>query len=117
MPAKRILLIEDDPDLHYLLSHSLMDVGYAVDVAPTMAQARQYLDETSYTLVIADWRLPDGDGLTIADLAADLGAKTFLMSGYLFGLPPGAADRHGLLMKPIRRRELLQVVERTIGKP
>ena len=32
----------------------------------------------------ADWQLPDGDGLPIADTAADSGAKTFIMSSYLF---------------------------------
>jgi hypothetical protein len=38
-------------------------------------------------------RLPDGDGLEIAERAADLGAATFIMSGYLFQLQRGAATR------------------------
>jgi len=31
-------------------------------------------------------------GAVIADSAAELGAKTFLMSGYLFHMPGGRAD-------------------------
>jgi len=114
---KRILLVEDEPDIHYLLAHVLMDAGYAVDVAETVAAAWQYLDTQSYALVITDWRLPDGDGTVIAEAAAHLGAKTFVMSGYLFQMPGGRAERHETLMKPIRPRELVAAVERSIGKP
>jgi DNA-binding NtrC family response regulator len=69
-----------------------------------------------YTLVISDWRLPDGDGLLVAETAAQLGAKTFVMSGYLFQMPGGRADRHETLMKPIRPSEMVDAVERAIGK-
>jgi DNA-binding response OmpR family regulator len=115
MPTKRILLVEDDPDIHELLAHVLYDAGYLVDVAPTAAKAWQCLDAESYTLVIADWRLPDGDGTVIAEAAADLGAKTFIMSGYLFSMPGGRSERHDTLMKPIRPSELIAAVERSIG--
>ena len=116
MPAKRILLVEDDPDIHYLLTYVLVAEGYVVDVADTVAKAWQHLDRQPYALVIADWRLPDGDGTVIADAAADLGAKTFVMSGYLFQMPGGRAERHQTLMKPVRPGELIDAVERSIGK-
>ena len=113
---KRILLVEDEPDIHYLLAHVLMDAGYAVDVAETVAAAWQYLDTQSYALVITDWRVPDSDGTVIAEAAAHLGAKTFVMSGYLFQMPGGRSERHQTLMKPLRPRELIEAVERSIGK-
>ena len=116
MPAKRIPLVEDEPDIHELLAHVLIGEGYVVDVAPTVTQAWQCLDANSYALVIADWRLPDGAGTVIADAAADLGAKTFVMSGYLFQMPGGRVERHDTLMKPIRPGELVQAVQRCIGK-
>jgi len=84
MPAKRILLVEDERDTHELLRHVLIDAGYVVDVAPTAADAWRYLDRQSYALAIADWRVPDDDGTVIAEAAADLGAKTFVMSGICF---------------------------------
>ena len=52
----------------------------------------------------------------IADAAADLGAKTFVMSGYLFQMPGGRAERHETLMKPLRPAELIEAVARRIGK-
>lgn len=116
MPEKRILLVEDEPTIHQILVNVLRREGYRVDLATTMAEAVACLDERRYALVIADWRLPDGNGLLVADIAAELEAKTFVMSGYLFQMPGGRADRHDTLMKPLRPSELVAVVERSIGK-
>jgi len=60
--------------------------------------------------------MPDGDGTVIADAAADLGAATFVMSGYLFQMPGGRADRHQTLMKPLRPSEIVAAVEQRLGK-
>jgi CheY-like chemotaxis protein len=47
-----------------------------------------------YTLVIADWRLPDGDGIYLADRAVTLGAQSLIITGHLFDRPPGVANRY-----------------------
>jgi DNA-binding response OmpR family regulator len=116
MSDKRILLVEDERAIHELLTHALRSEGYVVDVATTLAEAWRHLDARSYALVIADWRMPDGDGTVIADAAAQLGAKTCVMSGYLFRMPGGRSDLHETLMKPLRPSEIIAVVERSIGK-
>jgi DNA-binding response OmpR family regulator len=115
MAGKRILLLEDEADIAELLALALDGEGYVVDLAATVAEARTRLDTLVYTLVIADLR--DGDGLEIAERAADLGVATFIMSGYLFQLQRGAATRHELLMKPMRPSELIEAVRRSIGSP
>jgi DNA-binding response OmpR family regulator len=51
-------------------------------------------------VLVADWMLPDGNGIDLADRALEHRAKTVIISGYLFGLPAGAARRHFLLRKP-----------------
>lgn len=83
--------------------------------AGTVAQARQRLDQGTYTLVNTDLRLPDGNGLEVADRAADLGARTSILSGYVFQLPPGAAVKHEVMTKPIRPSEFIATVQRLIG--
>ena len=113
MPA-RILLIEDERDVADMLGIALRGEGYQVDIDGGAAGARDRLDVDGYDLVIADWRLPDGDGLDIADAAADDGVKTILISGYLFQIPAERTRRHELVMKPIRPRELLDAVERLL---
>src|SRR5436309_2697922 len=116
MPEKRILLVEDERTTRELFTHFLHREGYRVDVAETVVEATELLDTSEYALVIADWRLPDGDGLMIADIAMELGAETVVMSGYLFQMPGRRAERHETLMKPLRPTELISAVERAIGK-
>src|SRR5256714_7078827 len=107
MPDKRILLVEDDEGVGELLAMALEGDGYEVDVATTAAESWARLAAQAYALVIADWRLPDGDGSVIADGAADLGAKTFIMSGYLPELPSDRREGHQCMMKPVRLDTLL----------
>jgi DNA-binding response OmpR family regulator len=116
MPEKRILLVEDEPMVQQMLTIVLRGEGYVVDAASTVSEAMALLDRQSYALAIVDWRLPGGgDGLLVADTAAELGAKTMVMSGYLFQMPGGRADRHLTLMKPVRPAEIVDVVTRAIG--
>jgi DNA-binding NtrC family response regulator len=117
MAEKRILIIEDEEDVREFLKVTLLSAGYSVDAAATAAEANRHLDAVFYTLVIADWRLPDGDGTELADRAFGLRAKTLILSGYLLSLPPEVADRHEPIMKPIRSFELVAAVQRKIGNP
>jgi hypothetical protein len=41
--------------------------------------------------MVADWVLPDGDGIDVADNAVLLGARTLIVTGHLSDLPDGAA--------------------------
>src|SRR5437763_11730907 len=92
MAAKRILLVEDEEEIADILALVLRGEGYVVDTAATVAQARRQLRSLRYALVNSDLRLPDGDGLEIVDRAAELGARTSILSGYVFQLPPEAGD-------------------------
>ena len=116
MRDKRILRVEDERDVREILAHTRRAEGYAVDVAATAEEAWVRLEAQPYAALVADWRLPDGDGTLLADWAADQGTSTFVMSGYLFQMPGGRAERHMTLMKPIRPSEIIAAVERSIGK-
>jgi DNA-binding response OmpR family regulator len=117
MSENRILLIEDEATSRELLTYVLEGEGYAVDAADTAAAAAARLESMKYAVVIADWLLPDGNGIDLADQAAKLGAKTFIISGYLIGLPAGAAERHVLFRKPVRTEELVSAIQQAIGPP
>jgi len=117
MPAKRILLVEDDFAVRSLFTLVLRRVGYSIDEAGTVAEAMVLLDAGPYDLALVDWRVPDGDGLLVADSAAQLGAETIMMSGYLPEMPGGRAYGHESVMKPIMPSELVDAVRRVIGKP
>jgi DNA-binding response OmpR family regulator len=117
MPKARILLIEDEATSREILQYVVREAGYPVDAVATAAAAHTQLGSASYGLVIADWQLPDGDGIHIADRALALGAWTVIITGHLSDLPPGTAKRHHLFMKPVKPAELLALIRALIGEP
>lgn len=111
----RILLLEDDPLVGPFIEHVLLDAGYRVHFVGTVAEAQSQLDSRTYDLVVADERLPDGSGLTIADAAKDRGIKTLVVTGCALEFPAEHL-RHEYLMKPVRPAELLSVLKLTLGE-
>src|SRR5437764_3883828 len=100
MAAKRILLIEDEREVANMLTLALRSGDYEVEFAHTAEQARACLGTGRYDLVISDFRLPDGDGLDLADEAKGSGIKTLIVSGYVFQAPASRLAQHEVLMKP-----------------
>jgi CheY-like chemotaxis protein len=117
MAEPQILVVEDDDDVRDYLETALVEGGYEVEVVATAEDARALMGKSRYTLVIADWWLSDGTGLMILDEAANHGAKTFLLSGYVTELFGETARRHSLLKKPIAPGELVAAVHQAIGDP
>ena len=117
MVEKRILLIEDEATTREIMTELLRGHGYAIDSVATAGAAATCLQTIPYALVIADWVLPDGDGIDVADNAAHLGADTLVITGHISNLPEGVAERHRTLSKPLDHHEVLRVVRGTVGAP
>jgi DNA-binding NtrC family response regulator len=62
MPIEKILLLEDEPVVRKNIEQQLRNRRYEVAGASTLAAARTYLSKDSFDLIIADVRLPDGEG-------------------------------------------------------
>jgi DNA-binding response OmpR family regulator len=61
--TKRILIIEDNPDLANLLENHLMDLAFQVDLAFDGKEGLAKAERTPYDLIILDLMLPRMDGL------------------------------------------------------
>jgi two-component system response regulator VicR len=74
--AKKILLVEDDKDLSFLMNKKLTEEGFQVIMAETGQQALDKVKSESPDLVLLDILLPDIDGLTVLnEIATDEQAK------------------------------------------
>lgn len=62
----RLLLVEDESRLAESLARGLRENAHAVDVAGTLAEARQKLEMERYDAMILDVNLPDGSGFGLA---------------------------------------------------
>ena len=117
MADKRILLIEDEATTREIMTELLRGKGYAIDSVATAGAAATCLQTIPYALVIADWVLPDGDGIDVADTAAHLGAHTLVITGHISNLPAGVAERHRTLSKPVDHQQVLTIIRGAIGAP
>lgn len=61
-----ILIVDDDRDTRDLYRIVLESVSCGVDEAGTLAEAVRAAAGRRPDLVLADWRLPDGDGLALS---------------------------------------------------
>ncbi|MEB0133963.1 response regulator [Actimicrobium sp. CCC2.4] len=64
-PRYQILLVEDEPGIAELLQFTLADAGFSSHNAMTMQEARLAIAEQLPDIVLLDWMLPDGSGLTL----------------------------------------------------
>ena len=110
----RILLVEDDPDVRPLMEHIIVDHGYQVTTAESVAVAATLLSAQPFDLVICDVNLPDGSGLTVADQAIEAGIRTLVVTGHGLSLKPGSLQPYVYMLKPIRGDELLAGIRRCL---
>ena len=115
-PMKRLLVVEDDPDIAKLLTMHLRDLGCEVTVAGDGNKGLTYLLNRRYDMVILDLMLPGIDGLEICKRLREqtdytpilmLTAKSAELDRVL-GLEMGADD---YLTKPFSIRELIARVK------
>jgi DNA-binding response OmpR family regulator len=109
---RKVLIVEDEPDIAHLVQTHLNDIGCEADIAGNGAAAMNLFNKGGYQLVILDLMLPDTDGLTLCRnmrTAGDyvailmLTAKTTELDRVV-GLEMGADD---YLTKPFSVPELL----------
>jgi len=63
--SKKILLIEDEPDIRKTLEYNLSREGYGVISTSSLAEGRNSLETNSFSLILLDLMLPDGSGLDL----------------------------------------------------
>ncbi len=118
----RLLVVEDNSRLSALLLKLLTKHGYAVDVAPDVATARDAVRSATYNLIVLDLGLPDEDGsLLLQSLRRQdihlpvlvISARTDL-ARRVRTLDDGADD---YLVKPFSPDELMARIRAILRRP
>ncbi len=65
MEEKRILIIDDDPDLSGIIADMLEDHGYCTQWAGSSQQAFDMLEQQRFHVILLDINLPDGTGFEL----------------------------------------------------
>ncbi len=110
-----VLVVEDDPDLRENMKSLLEDEGFRVVLAADLAQSRACLENETVTAVIADYMIPDGDGMQVLREARSRNphVRGILMTG--FGesyIRSGVVRQEGFefVRKPFEVEEILHLV-------
>ncbi|WP_299582622.1 sigma-54 dependent transcriptional regulator [uncultured Microbulbifer sp.] len=64
---QRVLLVDDDKDFTSAVSPLIENMGFAVDVADRVSEARSYLARNRYHTLLLDLMLPEGSGFDVLD--------------------------------------------------
>ncbi|VAW44304.1 Type IV fimbriae expression regulatory protein PilR, partial [hydrothermal vent metagenome] len=64
---KKILVVDDEPDILQLLEISLTRMGFNVYKAENIGSAKYQLSKTSFHLCLSDFKLPDGNGSELVE--------------------------------------------------
>jgi len=114
---QRLLLLEDDDDQRMLLQSLIREAGFLVSVAARVPDALALLASESFDLVLSDWKVADGDGLSLLETVRRDHPETafILMTAYgnlahaVATIRAGADD---YLIKPFEKSQLLYTLTR-----
>lgn len=111
----RILVVEDEADLVVTYDRLLRRQGYRVATAASRVEGLKAIESAPPALVIADLRLPDGDGLDIvrAARAREPRVPVIVVTAFASSAARDAALASGasaFLAKPFPAAALLRLV-------
>lgn len=117
----RILVVDDTPETVEVIVRNLSSRGYVVFTAGDVDGAIERLAQTPVELVITDFRMPRGSGLTLVrhvrenlkDTEVVMITGFASVGGAVEAVKAGAED---YLTKPFTEHELLAAVERALAK-
>lgn len=112
----RILIVEDEVTLNKTIAEGLQEFGYQADCAENFKDAEYYIGIRNYDLVLADWMLPDGDGIDLINIIKQKCPRTAIVmlsakedkESEIKALKAGASD---YLKKPFDFDVLLARIE------
>lgn len=110
----KILVVEDEEDTRFILERLLTKNGYEVKTAINGAEALKVLEEYKPKVVVADWTMPQMDGIELCNTIKQSDRSKLIyfilltarasLKDRVTGLDIGADD---FLVKPIENQELL----------
>jgi DNA-binding response OmpR family regulator len=117
----RILVVEDDVQLADVLTEALSDQQYLVDLAKDGESASEWINNSTYDLILMDITLPKLDGISLCKRLRDRGLSLPILmltardtiADKIIGLDAGADD---YMVKPFDIQELMARVRALIRR-
>jgi CheY-like chemotaxis protein len=107
--TRTVLIVDDEPQILRLVEKMLKPRNVRILLAPRPTEALRICEEHTIDLLISDMRMPEMDGLKLAERVRTLHpeAAILLISGHYREAPP-AAKQIRFLAKPFFPSELIR---------
>jgi CheY-like chemotaxis protein len=110
IPPKKMLLVDDVPDLARAMETMLLKLGHTVDVSPDGKEALTQYKPGKYDLVITDYSMPRMNGVELAEIVKRRSAEQLILMVTAYTFTIAAYDGRPLpvdaiLRKPFRPKE------------
>ena len=117
---KKVLIIEDEGDICLLLNIMLKDENIDLDHVNSLANARDYLENFTPSLILLDNMLPDGLGMDFIQFIKQKypSIKIMMISGFHPDLTKEIAILNGAdiyLEKPFTKDQVFQSVQELLN--
>lgn len=117
--GKRILVVDDDPDVREIISVMLGEAGYNVYGACDGLDALESLKKRRYDALVTDYHMPKMNGLELLDLVQSMWPElpVIIASSDSFLRTEGErllAPAYALLEKPFDRTDLLEILRSAV---
>ena len=113
---KRVLIVDDDPDVRTIMGAALRQRGLEVTVAEDGVQALAALSSEKFAVVILDLLMPRADGFEVLDQLYRADPKSLPVVLVLTGAERPIVERldpqriHGIVRKPFDPEDLASLV-------
>ncbi len=118
---RKILIVDDDESIRYILARVLKKEGYIVETAETGEAAVEKSSRQPYDLTLVDLKLPDVDGTALLAKIRSLNSETviIMLTGYASEQDRRKAMNNGAdayLTKPVKTIELTKLIKQKLQR-
>ncbi len=118
---KKILVVDDEPDMRWILTNVLKKKGYRTITADDGKKAVQKVIKDDPDIILLDIRMPEMDGIQVLEKVREINPSTPVIIITAFADVKNAVQAmklgaHDYLIKPFDNSELLLIIERALEK-
>jgi CheY-like chemotaxis protein len=114
-----ILIVDDEPDMCWVLEHVLASQGLVTRKALGAQETLKLVEQQSFAWVFLDAKLPDMDGLELARGIREMapGTPIIMVSGYFYRDDLAIQEAisqgliHDFISKPFLQEEIIKVLK------
>ncbi len=115
MPAKRVLLVDDDASARVVVARMLEHFGARVTESPSASEAAERLRDRRFDLVLTDLAMPDRDGYWLLQTARELHPDVPVVAITALGVRDEELAKAGFdafVRKPVEPAKLAELLKK-----